>query len=220
MRSSRHKKRRGPPPIAVVLGAGIDENGKPAEATLLRTMAAWELAKRHREIEFIILSGDGPLSTDRHVSEAAAMADVLEKNGVDRSRLFLEDESVDTIGNAVLTAARYLHKMRPRTLYLVTSPFHMERAMLTFQHTLSREWNIVAWRSAAASDDAEREFNEYGGIQWAKAFFLGIDHGDLPSIIQRLQRDRPYYATLPWLRPRKYKRKLRHRIWCRLRKCL
>src|SRR5207302_8567668 len=59
--------------------------------------------------------GDGPAPAK---SEAAIIADLIAATGVSRDRLFLEERSRDTIGNAVEVVARYLRGVEARPIYL------------------------------------------------------------------------------------------------------
>lgn len=186
-------------PVVVVLGGGMSSDGRGGPATLLRARKAVKLAKANPTWTFI-LSGDGrsdPASST--LTEAEYMARILVEAGVDRSRLLLEDESRDTIGNAVLVAARYLRHRQPQTLYVVTSPFHSTRALLLFRGVLGPRWNIQVAASSPARGDAARRANEPGGIDWTKRFFGGITPGDLKACIRRLIADRPVYASSPTL---------------------
>lgn len=127
------------------------------------------------------------------------MARIFEANGIDRSRLLLEEESRDTIGNAVLVAARYLRHLQPGTLYVVTSPFHAARALLLFRSVLGPQWTIEVATSSPARGDAVRRANEPGGIDWTKRFFTGISPGDLGACIRKLLTDRAVYTSSRWL---------------------
>src|SRR3989442_414963 len=117
----------GFPEVAVVLGGGLSIDGEPSESTTARARAAAHLAQKRPSLAIITSGshGDGPAPAK---SEAATMADLIAAAGVPRERLFLEERSRDTIGNAVEVAARYLARIEPRPIYLVTSPVHLERA--------------------------------------------------------------------------------------------
>ena len=187
--------------VAVCLGSGSGANGEASENTSLRALAVIELAKANPEMT-IILSGDGrkeetPVLKSALRTEAAIMADILSKSGISNQRLLLEDESHDTIGNAILTAGRFLHGQTPRRLYVVTSPFHTKRALACFQGVLGDQWEIIPYASAPASDDASRGAKEQGGLDWTEAFFKGITRGDLPACAKRLlEIGKPVYQTL------------------------
>lgn len=185
-------------PIAVVLGGNLTKKGKPSQATALRALAAAKLSRSNPDMIFI-LSGDGRISARCKFTEAQLMARILEEHHVAREQLLIEDEARDTVGNAVLVAARYLQHMEPRKLYIVTSPFHAERALLLFRGVLDPAWDIQVVLSKVARFDRKRGENEAGGIEWAKKFFVHISPGDLNAVIQRLLEQRPFYAFSTWL---------------------
>lgn len=183
--------------IAVVLGGGISAHGEADAATVARTQAAALLA-RERPLLAFVLTGrqSGRSGVTYPVSEAQWMAERLVLDGVSRERMVLENESRDTLGNAVLVAARYLRELEPRPLWIVTSSYHMARSVLAFAATLGAAWPIRTRTSPAAADDAFRSAAEAKFIQETSEFFDGIDIGDLDAIVARLCERYPYYATL------------------------
>jgi uncharacterized SAM-binding protein YcdF (DUF218 family) len=187
--------------VAVCLGSGTAQDGSASETTSLRALAATALARSNPEMT-IILSGDGRKAEDPALrsalkTEATIMAEILSNNGISAERLLLEDESRDTIGNAILTTARFLHGQTPRRLYIVTSPFHIKRALASFQGVLGSKWEIIAHPCAVATSDEVRGATEQGGIDWTDAFYQGITEGDLQACINRLlEKGKPYYRTL------------------------
>lgn len=187
--------------VAVCLGSGTTTDGNASETTILRATAAIQLAQSNPEMT-IILSGDGRKIEDPALrsalrTEAAIMAEILSENGISSERLMLEDESRDTIGNAILTASRFLHGQTPRRLYVVTSPFHTKRALTSFKGVLGSKWEILPYVCAVASNDESRGANEPGGITWTENFFKGITEGDLPACVERLLSiGKPFYRTI------------------------
>jgi uncharacterized SAM-binding protein YcdF (DUF218 family) len=109
---------------------------------------------------------------------------------VPRERLFLEERSRDTIGNAVEVAARYLSRIEPRPIYLVTSPFHLERALVSFRNVLGFAWQVQAVAAEDTDDDLKRANSETTLLQETFAFFEGIRPGDMAAIDKRY-RARP-----------------------------
>ena len=187
------------PELAVVLGGGIGDDGTPLPSTVARAHRAAQLARERPELALICSGGrqsgapaDGP-------SEAALMRDRVVGWGIDPDRVVLEDESRDTLGNAVLTAARYLHGIEPRPMWIITSPFHLERATETFRHVLGYPWQVQAVASDETSDDVERAARETRFLQEMTVFFAGIRPGDLRAIAKRLRERSPEYANSPTL---------------------
>lgn len=176
--------------IIVVLGGGVLPDGTPAPATLARAAAAADLARAHPG-SAVICSGSHGAGMKPRWSEAASMADLVVERGVDRERIFLEDESRDTIGNAVYVADRYLGGMPVRPLYLVTSPFHLERSVETFRLVLGPAWNVEGVASAPAPDDSERAKDEARFLMQTRAFLAGIAPGEVARMVAKLRTAPP-----------------------------
>ena len=175
--------------IIVVLGGGMLPDGVPAPATLARGRAAADLARAHPEAA-IICSGSHGVGRKPRRSEAASMAELIAAEGIDRRRIFLEDQSRDTIGNAVLVAERFLSAISARRVYVVTSPFHLQRSVETFRLVLGAAWEIVGVASAAAPDDADRATHEERFLMQTRAFLAGIAPGEVARMIAKLRTHR------------------------------
>lgn len=246
--------------VAVVLGAGLHNNGTATQRTINRAKAAARLAATCPEM-LIILSGNGPNQPpwSPRLSEAHQMQLVLTAHGVAQERQLIEDESVDTAGNAILSYARYrkllaiaehenpaipawgrafacalttafriLEKLArhhqalvsgsagvartslrserlagncsQRRLFLVTSPFHMERALIIFGKVFGPGWDIQPYPSEISEGDELKASQEAGGIAWARNFFAGTIPGDAHNLVARLiQQGKPRYRELGWL---------------------
>ena len=174
------------PEIIVVLGGGMLPGGTPAPATMARAEAAADLARTHPGAAIICSGSHGPGGKPKR-SEAASMADLIVERGIDRERIFLEDESRDTIGNAVHVADRYLAAVPARTMYLVTSPFHLERSVETFRLVLAPTWHIEGVASAPAPDDGERAKHEPRFLRQTRAFLAGIAPGEVARMVTKLR---------------------------------
>jgi uncharacterized SAM-binding protein YcdF (DUF218 family) len=127
-----------PHTIIVMLGSGTeyDDHGalvpKPdASARIVKTAAIYAACKRSMPNAActVIVSGGNP---QRHeASEADTYAPFLLHLRVSRSDLLLENTSRTTYENAK-HVTRILHDKRYGSLILVTSAYHMPRAMLDF----------------------------------------------------------------------------------------
>jgi uncharacterized SAM-binding protein YcdF (DUF218 family) len=177
------------PEVIVVLGGGMQPDGAPVPATLARGAAAAALAREHPAAA-IICSGSHGVGRKPHRSEAASMADLIIASGIASARIFLEDESRDTIGNAVYVAERYLGAISARPIYLVTSPFHLERSVETFRLVLGPGWQIEGVASAPAPDDAERAKHEARFLMQTRAFLAGIAPGEVTRMAAKLRTRR------------------------------
>jgi uncharacterized SAM-binding protein YcdF (DUF218 family) len=189
------------PALAVVLGGGLSD-GAPHPLTVTRARRAAGLAAA-RPTTGLILSGSrsGYEDPAPRRSEARLMADVIVAAGVEARRLALEDESRDTVGNAVLTAARYLRGIPPRPLALVTSPFHMPRALYIFSHVLGRSWTIEATPCEPVASDDERARLEPELMEQARELLEQTTPADLRAIATRLRERVPYYRAVDRIAP-------------------
>lgn len=178
--------------IAVVLGSGITAEGKATPVTEIRARAAAEFIKAH-PMRLILSGKRAPSVKAPHgCTEASAMADIVAASGVERPLLLLEDQSFDTLGNAVFTVRRYLAKETPGTLYVITSPFHMQRSLYVFRRVLGRRWKVVPQPAPEWSGET-RQAGAAAAMKRAKAFFRGIRPGDLKACEQKLLLQIPAY---------------------------
>jgi hypothetical protein len=190
-------KRKLGPEIAIVLGSGILDGGKPGPRTELRAIAAAKLALANPKMT-IIASGDGRKETQAaEPTEAGHIAKILKAHGVANRRVLIESESRDTIGNAVLVYAKFLRGQKPRKVYIVTSPFHKERAMLIFRTVLGPAWELEpVLCDVDAGDVAKAERN----LEFTEQFLAGIACGDFSAVLARLfDKGKPFYRSLKWL---------------------
>ena len=169
--------------IVVVLGGGLEPDGTPTWSTLARADAAAEYA-RERDVPVIVSGshGNGPRPAR---TEAELLADRLVERGIARDRIFLEDESRDTITNATYVAQRYLAHLAPRPLRIVTSPFHLARSLETFALVLGPAWPVEGHPSAARANDADHTANEALYLARTRALMTGLEPGDVERIAER-----------------------------------
>lgn len=111
----------------VLLGVELDGQDQPTQELLLRVQAA-ERAYAQGLAEVIVASG-GTLPGKR-ISEAAMMARLLAQAGVPGSAVMMEDQSQNTMENMRFTA-RMLGGAKRKRVLVVTSDYHLRRAVLT-----------------------------------------------------------------------------------------
>jgi len=178
--------------IAVVLGSGLDSDGNATAVTRLRARTAAAFVAQN--FCNLICSGSrAPNDEGKHgKTEAEVMADIVDEEGISFDRVFLEDQSFDTIGNAVYTSCRYLSKMEPGTLTVITSPFHMERSLFIFRNVLGPKWTVEGHEAPEWSGETRQAGAEAAMLR-AQEFFTGITPGDLAACQAKLQELIPAY---------------------------
>ena len=139
----RHLEREAPSTIragitydaAILLGGAVDHDATRAWGKVSynnnseRLLATFDLLRTGRAKNAILSGGSAP---DDPVNEARTLGDQLAVWGIDRSRLILEDRAMNTAENAVKSAL-LVRERGFRTLVIVTSAFHMSRALDCFR---------------------------------------------------------------------------------------
>jgi len=152
----------GAPDGIVVLGGAISPDVSAArnEVALTdaaeRITAAVALARRYPDARIVYSGGSGALIY-REGSEAASAVQIFESLGVPHSRLMVEEQSRNTVENAVFSMLVAMPQPGERWL-LVTSAYHMPRAIGTFRRAgFPVEAYPVDWRTRG-KDDLLRPF--------------------------------------------------------------
>lgn len=112
------------PAFIILLGGA----GMPNEENLMRLYYASFYAAKFENAKVVIaLPGD----TSVTVSAIIKMRDELEKNGINRGRIILENKGLNTRHQALLISSII---DTSQSLLLITSPFHMYRSILVFEN--------------------------------------------------------------------------------------
>lgn len=153
---------RGPPDGIVVLGGAITPDVSAARGVVTlneaaeRITAAAELARRYPNARVIYTGGSNALMFDQ-IAEAPFAVRELEALGIAHDRITAEEQSRNTIENAVFS--RLIAQPKPGEVWLlVTSAYHMPRAIAAFRAAgFPVEAYPVDWRTRG-SIDAARPF--------------------------------------------------------------
>ena len=107
----------------IVLGAQVREDG-PSVVLKYRLDAAIDYLNENSDTICIVSGGQGG---NEPVSEAEGMADYLIENGIEKSRILLEDQSTNTVEN--IRNSKLLMKTPYNGVGIVTNNFHVFRAV-------------------------------------------------------------------------------------------
>ena len=164
----------------VVLGGALDPSyiwaghSQPAlNHAAERMTAPLPLLRQYPHLQLLFTGGEGELLAEG-MSEAERARRFYRQMGVDPGRLLLESASRTTHENAVLSAKLPgIDTSRP--WLLLTSAWHMPRALATFRKT---GWNVTPWPSDYRAG-LETPWSQYsltqGAIKWHTALheYLG-----------------------------------------------
>lgn len=185
--------------VILVLGHKLLNDGSLSEELIGRMNIAINLFKRGIG-EKLILSG-GQTNNIATFTEAKAMAEYAYLNGIDNDSIILEEESIDTIGNAYFT--RNIIRSKWKTIHVVTSCYHVPRALYIFHmcygdHRLNFKhcYNI----GNIISDEKSK-------LEQAKKFFKGMNSGDDSEMNRRIYKYHECYRQTPF-----FGRKLTHAV--------
>src|SRR5208282_4855819 len=146
-----------PPDGIVILGGAITEDVSAVRGAVAlneaaeRLTAGAELARRYPDARFVFSGGNSALIFDGG-AEAAFAVQQLEALGVAHERITAEEQSRNTIENAVFS--RLIANPKPGERWLlVTSAYHMPRAMAAFRAAgFVVEAYPVDWRTRGPID--------------------------------------------------------------------
>lgn len=116
----------------VVLGAGLFPDGTMRPVLVSRLQAALQVARRY-PLSPIIVSGGVP---QNGITEARAMRDWLVANGIPWFRITEENTSRSTVENA-RNSNGILAARGAAAAVVVTSPDHLQRAMVDFRSAVA-----------------------------------------------------------------------------------
>jgi uncharacterized SAM-binding protein YcdF (DUF218 family) len=157
---------RGPPDGIVVLGGGITPEVSAARNEVAlneaaeRVTAGVALARRYPDARIIYSGGSGALVFGEG-NEAVAAVRIFESLGIPPARIIAEEQSRNTVENAVFSMLLATPRPGERWL-LVTSAYHMPRAMGVFRAAgFPVEAYPVDWRTRGPQD-AWRPFTTSG----------------------------------------------------------
>ena len=121
----------------VVLGFQLNPDGSMKDELIERLKVALASAKKYPNA-YVLCTGGGTASGNRSVTEAGQMAAWLKKNGIDSSRIIVENKSYSTVQNATYSY-KILEEDYPQVKHLaiVTSDYHVSWGYMAFATEIS-----------------------------------------------------------------------------------
>jgi uncharacterized SAM-binding protein YcdF (DUF218 family) len=160
---------RAPPDGIVVLGGAVSTDVSAARNEVAlnesaeRLTVVADLARRYPRARIIFSGGSGALIF-RDGTEAEFALRLFETFGIARERIIAEDQSRNTVENAVFSK-RLAEPQPNETWLLVTSAYHMPRAIGIFRQAgFAVEAFPVDWRTRGRNDAIRPFFTLGDGI--------------------------------------------------------
>lgn len=111
-------------PVTVIVPGAQIHGERPSRMLADRLKAAAAFLERNSQAVCVVSGGQG---VDEMTSEAAVMAQYLTKLGVEETRIYLEDQSTNTMENMRFSAAVIRDNGLPEQVVIATQEFHQYR---------------------------------------------------------------------------------------------
>ena len=136
--------------IGILIGEGISSTGKLPAASITRVKKAYQLLNKNK-IQKLILSGGYTSEKFPKISEADLFFKFLTKKSINKKQLIMEKNSIETIGNAVYSKKIILKQKLPKKIALITSNYHMKKALMVFNHIFEKKYKFTPNKSYLVS---------------------------------------------------------------------
>lgn len=130
----------------VVLGGGIDRRGKLPNHVITRLKKAAEIFKKEKNVSILVCGKYSFLYSKKDLpakTEAEAAKEYLLTLGIPEKKIYLENKSKDTIGNAYYAKKNYFIPKKEKRALIITSDFHLKRARFIFKKIFGKSYKIV-----------------------------------------------------------------------------
>lgn len=182
----------------VVLGPGVTPDGSLTRLGKSRVETGVALYKKKKATKILFCGGYSyKLNNVPQKTEAEAMKDYAISLGVPKKKIFLEEYSRDTLGNAFF-ARVFLEKNDFKSFFIVTSNYHLPKTAYTFKKVFGKEFNfeIIPCLTYLRPDEIlDRLDSEREKLQLYKQFLGSIIDGDKQAI-QKIMATLPWYAEI------------------------
>src|SRR3989344_1203000 len=180
----------------IVLSCDIKKDGSIGDETKLRTDKGIDLFKKEKA-KYVIFSGKSSVLSSHNLKTtlAKSMQIYAIKKGISKSKILLEEESLDTIGNAFFTKENILKKMNLKNLIVVTSDYHMSRTKYIFNKILGKQFRLKFVEVKSERNVIQKKNEEKAMLRITKDI---IDNAKTEKEIKKaVLNDHPAYSKNP-----------------------
>jgi len=144
----------------IILGRRLNKDGSLPYMATERAKKAIELFNQGAA-ENIITTGSHSFWDDKPLehTEAQTMANYLTSKGIPSDKIHKEEESVETIGNAYFAKTKFIEPNKWKSIIVITSDFHVQRAEYDFKKVFGDKYNIefVAAKCDVSEEELDKE---------------------------------------------------------------
>lgn len=129
----------------VVLGGGIDRHGRLPRHVIARLAKAVEIFKKEKDAKILTCGKYSFLYSKDEIpkkTESQAAKEYLIAHGIPKTKIYMENKSKDTIGNAYYAKKFYFIPRKEKEAFIVTSDYHLERAKFIFKKIFGKGYKL------------------------------------------------------------------------------
>ncbi len=187
--------------VIIILSGGILENASLSDFSVKRAEKGYELFMKGVSNR-ILISGRWSFlyEYEPKMTEAKAIKEHLLSLGVNKENILLEEQSVDTIGNAYF-CKQILAKKRWKDILVITSDFHVKRTQYVFSKVFKNCEFDISYLGAPSmlskGKYIEKELSEEKIIRFTKDWIKDVEEGNDKQMEKFLYDEHPGYSKSP-----------------------
>jgi uncharacterized SAM-binding protein YcdF (DUF218 family) len=174
----------------VVLAHLMEKDGTLGAETRMRVDKGAHLATQ-TAYKIVFLGWDYRADSSICISDAIASY-VMSHHSVPSSMIIIDRNSRDTVGDAIFSKRILGGISKHRRVMIVTSDYHVARALRIFRYVYGEDW-VVDATGVPATPTASVLANEIRSQEAFERTFSGIHKGDDEGIFSRLVSLHPFY---------------------------
>jgi len=174
----------------IVLANEMDKDGVLNKESSLRANLAAQMARDYK-IPFVITCG-WAYRADSDVKIADAFKSYIVKLGVRAEQILTEENSRDTVGDAVFTRLNLVEPLGLRKFYVVTSNYHVPRTTKVFNFVYGSNFSFDVIGADVEFDDSFLSKETESEIAFDRTF-CNVNNGDMAQIMEALRNNHPFY---------------------------
>jgi uncharacterized SAM-binding protein YcdF (DUF218 family) len=174
----------------IVLANEMDKDGVLNEESSLRANLAAKMAKDYK-IPHVITCG-WAYRADSDIKIADAFKSYIVKLGVRAEQILTEENSRDTVGDAVFTRLNLVEPLGFRNFFVVTSNYHVARTRKVFNFVYGSNFRLDVIGADVEFDDSFLSKETESEIAFDRTF-CDVNVSDMGQIMEALRNNHPFY---------------------------
>lgn len=183
----------------IILGGGITPQGYLSHESLERIATGIKIIQTNRA-QYLILSGNGywqkKISPSR--TEANLMANIAVKNGISKKVIWIENKSLDTIGNAYFTKSLIEENNLGKSFIIITSDYHIKRTKWLFNKLFGSKYKLIfkgVNSGLSLKKHRMKTLRDYKILKYTQQLFIDNKIKSDKSIKMFLISNHPFYTS-------------------------